>query len=320
MKRRDFIRVLGGMAMAWLFTIEAQPATKPVRIGFLVAELSQPIQSMRDELKRLGYRDGDLHFEYRFAAGQDDRYPELAKELVTLGVDVIVTWGSPPTLAAMRATTTIPIVTAGIGDPSAIVSNLARPGGNLTGFSTSNIELEVKRLELLKELLPQLSRLGVLTNATNPYSVEAVRRVRRAAESMGLMVEFATVQDKNDVESSLLELARARPDAVLVVADTLLRISHKQVARFTTENHLPAIFPYREYAEAGGLMAYATDYNDLFRRAADYVDKILKGARPGDLPIQQAGKFELVINLKTAQALGLTIPPALLARADEVIE
>jgi putative ABC transport system substrate-binding protein len=318
MRRRTFIALLAGSAAAWPVLARAQPT---VRIGLLMAELSQPVQSMREELTRLGYREGkDLHFEYRFAAGQDDRYPELAKELVALGVDLIVTWGSPPTLAAMRATSTIPIVTAGIGDPGAIISNLARPGGNLTGFSTSNLELEVKRLELLKELVPHLSRLGVLTNATNPYSIEAVTRVRRAAEPMGLAVELASVQDTDDVAGSLLELARARPDAVLVVADTLLRIRHKQIAQFMTESHLPAIFPYREYAEAGGLVAYATDLSDLFQRAASYVDKILKGAKPGDLPIQQAGKFELVINLKTAQALGLTVPPSLLARANEVIE
>ena len=319
MRRRDFLT--GIVLAATAAVAHAQQPGKVVRIGILLAEPSQPLKSMQEELKRLGYIEGkNLQFESRFAAGQDDRYPALAEELVAHGVDVIVTWGSPATLAAMRATATIPIVTAGIGDPSAIISNLARPGGNLTGFSTLNIELESKRLELLKELFPQLSRLGVLTNATNPYSAEAVTRVRRAAEPMGLTVELAAVQDKDDVEGGLLELGRARPDAVLVVADTLLRVSHKQIAQFMTESRLPAIFPYREYAEAGGLVAYATDFNDLFRRAASYVDKILKGAKPGDLPIQQAGNFELLINLKTAKGLGIEIPPSLLARADEVIE
>ena len=319
MRRRDF---LAGMVLAATAAVaHAQQPGKVVRIGILLAEPSQPLKSMQEELKRLGYIEGkNLHFEYRFAAGQDDRYPALAEELVAHGVDVIVTWGSPATLAAMRATATIPIVTAGIGDPSAIVSNLARPGGNLTGFSTLNIELESKRLELLREWLPRLSRLGVLTNATNPYSVEAVRSVRHVAASMGLTIELAEVQDKDGVEATLRELGRARPDAVLVLADTLLRVSHRQIARFTMERRLPAIFPYREYAEAGGLVAYGADYNDLFRRAAGYIDKILKGAKPGDLPIQQATKFELIVNLRTAAAFGLTVPSSLLARADEVIE
>ena len=319
MRRRD---VLAGLALAATMPIaRAQQPAKLMKVGILLAEPSQPLESMREELKRLGYAEGkNLHLEHRFAAGQDDRYPQLAEELVALGMDVIVTWGSPPTLAAMRATATIPIVTAGIGDPGAIISNLARPGGNLHGFSTSNLELESKRLELLRELLPHLSRLGVLTNATNPYSVEAVKQVRRAAEPMGLTVELAAVQDKDAVDGALAELGRANPDAVLVVADTLLRISHKQIARFTTENRLPAIFPYRDYAEAGGLVAYAADFNDLFRRAAGYVDKILKGAKPGDLPIQQATKFELIVNLTTAKALGIELPASLLARADEVIE
>ena len=319
MRRRDF---LAGMVLAATAAVaHAQQPGKVVRIGILLAEPSQPLKSMQEELKRLGYIEGkNLQFESRFAAGQDDRYPALAEELVAHGVDVIVTWGSPATLAAMRATATIPIVTAGIGDPSAIISNLARPGGNLTGFSTLNIELESKRLELLREWLPRLSRLGVLTNATNPYSVEAVRSVRHVAASMGLTIELAEVQDKDGVEATLLELGRARPDAILVLADTLLRVSHKQIARFTTERRLPAIFPYREYAEAGGLVAYGADYNDLFRRVAGYIDKILKGAKPGDLPIQQATKFELIVSLGTAAALGLTVPSSLLARADEVIE
>ena len=319
MRRRDFLT--GIVLAATAAVAHAQQPGKVVRIGILLAEPSQPLKSMQEELKRLGYIEGkNLQFESRFAAGQDDRYPALAEELVAHGVDVIVTWGSPATLAAMRATATIPIVTAGIGDPSAIVSNLARPGGNLTGFSTLNIELESKRLELLTEWLPRLSRLGVLTNATNPYSVEAVRSVRHVAASMGLTIELAEVQDKDGVEATLLELGRARPDAILVLADTLLRVSHKQIARFTTERRLPAIFPYREYAEAGGLVAYGADYNDLFRRVAGYIDKILKGAKPGDLPIQQATKFELFVNHRTAAAYGLTIPSSQLARADEVIE
>ena len=283
----------------------------------------EQLRSLQQGLRELGYVEGkNLTFEYRFAEGGDDRYPALAAELAGLGVDVIVTWGSPAALAAKRATATIPIVMASIGDPigTGVVSNLAHPGGNITGLTSLNSELENKRLELLKELVPQLSRLGVLANATNPYSAETVQRARQAAEAMGLTLEPAWVEDQNDIESELGKLAQARPDAVLMIADTLLYASHKRIVEFTLERRLPAIFPFREYAEDGGLMVYAPDYRDLFRRAAGYIDKILKGANPGELPIQQAGKFELVINLRTARTLGIEVPPSLLTRADEVIE
>ena len=183
-----------------------------------------------------------------------------------------------------------------------------------------SFELEGKRLELLKELVPRLSRLGMLANATNPYSAATVPRVRHDAEALGVSVELVAVQDKDDLEAGLHRLARARPDAVFVVADALLYTRPKQIAEFMIQYRLPAMFPFRGYAEAGGLMAYSADQNELFRRAAVYIDRILKGAHPGDLPVQQATKFELVVNLKTAKVLGLTIPPSLLARADEVIE
>jgi putative tryptophan/tyrosine transport system substrate-binding protein len=302
---------------------QAQPPGKLVRIGVLMAEPFQPLQSLRQELHRLGYVEGqNLRFEYRFAEHRDDQYPALANELAALGVDLIVTFGTPATLAAKHATKTIPIVIGGIAEAvgTGVVSNLARPGENVTGFTSLGFDLESKRLELLKELVPHLSRLGVLPSATNPYSASTVPRVQRDGEALGLTVNVVTVQDKDDLESGLYRLARARPDAVFVVSDALLYSRSKQTAEFMVQHRLPAMFPFRGYAEAGGLVAYSADQNELFRRAAVYIDRIFKGARPGDLPIQQATKFELVINLKTAKALGLAIPPALLARADEVIE
>jgi putative tryptophan/tyrosine transport system substrate-binding protein len=302
---------------------QAQPPGKLVRIGVLMAEPFQPLQSLRQELHRLGYVEGqNLRFEYRFAEHRDDQYPALANELAALGVDLIVTFGTPATLAAKHATKTIPIVIGGIAEAvgTGVVSNLARPGENVTGFTSLGFDLESKRLELLKELVPHLSRLGVLASATNPYSASTVPRVQRDGEALGLTVNVVTVQDKDDLESGLYRLARARPDAVFVVSDALLYSMSKQTAEFMVQHRLPAMFPFRGYAEAGGLVAYSADQNELFRRAAVYIDRIFKGARPGDLPIQQATKFELVINLKTAKALGLAIPPALLTRADEVIE
>jgi putative tryptophan/tyrosine transport system substrate-binding protein len=321
MRRREFIASL--LLTAMMEHAQAQPPGKLVRIGVLMAEPFQPLQSLRQELHRLGYVEGqNLRFEYRFAEHRDDQYPALANELAALGVDLIVTFGTPATLAAKHATKTIPIVIGGIAEAvgTGVVSNLARPGENVTGFTSLGFDLESKRLELLKELVPHLSRLGVLASATNPYSASTVPRVQRDGEALGLTVNVVTVQDKDDLESGLHRLARARPDAVFVVSDALLYSRSKQTAEFMVQHRLPAMFPFRGYAEAGGLVAYSADQNELFRRAAVYIDRIFKGARPGDLPIQQATKFELVINLKTAKALGLAIPPALLARADEVIE
>jgi putative ABC transport system substrate-binding protein len=321
MRRREFMTSL--LLAAMMEHLQAQPPGKLVRIGVLMAEPFQPLQSLRQELHRLGYVEGqNLRFEYRFAEHRDDQYPALANELAALGVDLIVTFGTPATLAAKHATKTIPIVIGGIAEAvgTGVVSNLARPGENVTGFTSLGFDLESKRLELLKELVPHLSRLDVLASATNPYSASTVPRVQREGEALGLTVNVVTVQDKDDLESGLHRLARARPDAVFVVSDALLYSRSKQTAEFMVQHRLPAMFPFRGYAEAGGLVAYSADQNELFRRAAVYIDRIFKGARPGDLPIQQATKFELVVNLRTAKALGLEIPPSLLARADEVIE
>jgi len=321
MRRREFLVIL--LLTAVIEHAQAQQPGKLLRIGILMAEPFQPLHSLRQELHRLGYVEGqNVRFDQRFAGQGDEQYPALANELVALGVDLIVTFGTPATLAAKRATATIPIVIGGIAETvnTGVVSNLARPGGNITGFTSLGFDLESRRLELLKELVPHLSRLGVLASATNPYSATTVPRVQRDAEALGLTVKLVAVQDKNDLEAGLDRLAQARPDAVFVISDALLYTMPKRTAEFMVEHRLPAMFPFRGYAGAGGLMAYSADQNDLFRRAAVYVDRILKGDHPGDLPIQQATKFELVINLKTATALGLTIPPSLLARADEVIE
>jgi ABC-type uncharacterized transport system substrate-binding protein len=321
MRRREFIASL--LLTAMMEHARAQPPGKLVRIGVLMAEPFQPLQSLQQELHRLGYVEGQtLRFEYRFAEHRDDQYPALANELAALGVDLIVTFGTPATLAAKHATKTIPIVIGGIAEAvrTGVVSNLARPGENVTGFTSLGFDLESKRLELLKELVPHLSRLGVLASATNPYSTSTVPRVQRDGEALGLTVNVVTVQDKDDLESGLHRLARARPDAVFVVSDALLYSRSKQTAEFMVQHRLPAMFPFRGYAEAGGLVAYSADQNELFRRAAVYIDRILKGAHPGDLPIQQATKFELIVNLKTARALGIEMPPTILAHADEVIE
>src|SRR5918995_1219230 len=309
MRRREFIVSL--LLPAMMEHAQAQPPGKLVRIGVLMAEPFQPLQGLRQELHRLGYVEGqNLRFDYRFAGHGDDQYPALANGLAALGVDLIVTFGTPATLAAKHATKTIPIVIGGIAEAvgTGVVSNLARPGENVTGFTSLGFDLESKRLELLKELVPHLSRLGVLASATNPYSASTVPRVQRDGEALGLTVNVVTVQDKDDLESGLYRLARARPDAVFVVSDALLYSRSKQTAEFMVQHRLPAMFPFRGYAEAGGLVAYSADQNELFRRAAVYVDRILRGDHPGDLPVQQATKFELVINLRTAKALGLTIP------------
>jgi putative ABC transport system substrate-binding protein len=260
--------------------------------------------------------------EYRFAEGYDERYSKLAAELVGLPVDLILTTGTPAALAAKRATTTIPIVMASIGDAvgTGVVSNLAHPGGNITGFSALNVELEGKRLEILKEVMPHLSRVGMLANAANPLFDVSLKNLRPAAAIFGLSLDIFEIRRIDELDAALLKLAQAHPEAVLVAADSVLLNSRRQIVEALARNHLPAIYPFREYSAVGGLLVHGANLSVLFERAADYVDKIFKGAKPGDLPVQQATEFELIINLKAASALGLKIPPGLLSRADEVIE
>jgi putative tryptophan/tyrosine transport system substrate-binding protein len=322
MRRREFLGFLTS-AVGIASSLAHAQSGEVKRVGILMSARLSPLASFRQALRDLGYRDGEnILFEERFAEGSEQRYPELAADLVGSRADVIVTWGTPATLAAKRATATIPIVMAAIGDPVAIgaASSLARPGGNVTGFSTLNTELESKRLEILKELVPSLRHVGVLTNATSAYAIDAVQRLRHQAAERGFTVAEAAVRDRSDLDAKLEMLATARPDAVVVVADSFLTANHARIAKGLADSRLPAIYGYREAAMGGGLIAYGTDYRELFRRAAGYVDKILRGATPGDLPIEQPTRFELVINLKAADGLVLAVPPTLLARADEVIE
>jgi putative ABC transport system substrate-binding protein len=273
-------------------------------------------------MRALGYIDErGLHFEYRFAEGRAERYHALAAELVRLPVDAIVAWGTPASLAAKQATGTIPIVMIS-GDPIAVglVPGLARPGANVTGLSTLAADLEGKRIELLKELLANLARVAVLSNPTNPFCIVAVESARAAATTLHLDLEVVEAAGERDLDRAFLTLGRQRPDAVLTVADPFLTSQRTRVAAFMIENRFPSMYTYREDVLAGGLISYATNYYDVFRRAAILTDKIPNGAKPADLPIQQPTKFELVINLNTAKALGLDVPPMLLARADEVIE
>jgi len=295
----------------------------PRRIGILAAAPLNPIDSFRQRLRELGWAEGqNVEFVHRWAEGDDTRYPALAAELVALKVDVIFTWGSPAALAAEDATKTIPIVMGAIGTAlgSAVVPSLAHPGGNITGFSSQNIEIAGKHIGLLKDLVPGIRRVAVLSNAANPTTIVGIRYAETAAKTSGLSLDNVQIRDASDLETALPALGRTRPDAALVLADTQLLAQRQRIVEFMTASRLPAIYAYPEFAEAGGLISYSPDFDDLFRQAAAYVDKILRGTNPGDLPVQQASNFKLVINLKTAEALGLTVPSLILAQADEVIE
>jgi putative tryptophan/tyrosine transport system substrate-binding protein len=325
MNRRTFITLIGGAA-GWPLAARAQQphTTKPVRIGVLASLPFPPLRKFSQKLKELGYVEGEtLRLEYRFAEGHDNRYPILAAELVALPVDLILTSGAPAALAAKTATTTIPIVMGSIGEAisTGIVTNLARPGGNITGFAALNVELEGKRLELLKELVPNVARVGVLANTANSLVQVSLKNLRPAADTLGVSLDIFEIRDLNDVDGALLKLVRARPQGVLIAADTLLLNKRREIVQALAKSNLPAIYPFREYSDVGGLLVHGANLSVLFEHAAVYVDRILKGeAKPGDLPVQQATEFELIINLKAAAALGLQIPPSLLAIADEVIE
>ena len=323
MRRRDFITLLGGAATLRPLAARAQKGDQMRRIGILAAAPAHPIDSFRERLSELGWSEGqNVEFTYRWAEGDDTRYPALAAELIALKVDVIFTWGSPAALAAEDATKTIPIVMGAIGTAlgSAVVPSLAHPGGNVTGFSSQNIEIAGKHIGLLKDLVPGIRRVAVLSNAANPTTIVGIRYAETAAKTSGLSLDNVQIRDASDLETALPALSRTRPDAALVLADTLLLAQRQRIVEFMTASRLPAIYAYPEFAEAGGLISYSPDFDDLFRQAAVYVDKILRGANPGDLPVQQASKFKLVVNLKTAEGLGLTVPSLILAQADEVIE
>ena len=323
MKRREFISLLGGAA-TWPLTARAQQATKSYRIGML--ETISPalnaahLDAFREGLRQLGYVEGKNYvIEYRSADGRADRFPSLAAELVRLGVDVIVARGTPAAVAAKNATETIPVIMASVGDPLLIVDSLARPGRNVTGLSAF-VEMTSKRLELIKELAPATSRIALFANMSNPVAPPQWEETKAAARSLGIQAELLDVRSQDDVGRGF-ELAVARHvNALLVAFDGLFQANAGMITQLAARNRLPAIYVGREFIEAGGLMTYEVSFPHLYFRAATYVDKVFRGAKPADLPVEQPTKFELIINLKTAKALGMKIPQSVLLRADQVIE
>jgi putative ABC transport system substrate-binding protein len=316
---------------ALLFTLcsptEAQDAKKVPRIGVLsvtsLSIISPRIEALRQGLRELGYVEGkNIVIEWRSAEGKLDLVPSLAAELVRLKVDVIVTGGGTDTRAAKEVTNTIPIVMAQDSDPvgSGFVASLARPGGNITGVSTLAPEVSGKRVELLKEIVPKLSRMAVLGISTRPGNAQSIKEVELAAGALKVQVQYLDVLDVKDIETAFRDASKGRAQAVLLLQSPFFNSQRKQITDLAIKSRLPVIYPQTEYTEAGGLMYYGPNTPDLSRRAATYVDKILKGAKPADLPVEQPTKFELVINLKTAKQIGVTIPQSILYRADKVIQ
>ena len=328
MSKKVICVALGAMLLAFSFPAHAQQPKKVHRIGFLAPgdPASQSAEAIRLALRELGYIEGqNIAIEYRYAEGKQDRFPELAAELVRLKVDIIVVVGGNRIIpAAKNATKTIPIVMTGGGlDPveAGLVESLARPGGNVTGLTDLGTELGGKRLELLKEAVPKVARVAVLYDPANPSSVLSVKEVLPvAARALGLTLEPWEVRDVTGFERLFAALSKERPDGLYVFGGQLLNNNQKRTAGFALKSRLPSIYNNRAAVDAGGLMYYGADLADSYRRVAYYVDRILKGAKPADLPVEQPTKFELVINLKTAKQIGLTIPQSLLYRADKVIK
>ena len=310
-----------GLTLAPL-AAEAQPSTTIPRIGLLAPD-STSWEPLRLGLRDLGYVEGkSIAVEERSSQGRNDRFSELASGLVRLKVHIIVTWGTPATLAAKQATTTIPIVIAGAGDPvsSGLVSSLAHPGGNVTGLTVLGPGLAAKRLELLKEAMPNISRVAFLWNPANPDQKSSFNEVQAGARALGVTLQSVEARSREELEQAFAAMKQSRPSALLMTADGVHQRYIGRIVAFTSETRLPAMYQLKEAVDRGGLMSYGVSLPDLGRRAATYVDKILKGAKPADLPVEQPTKFEMVINLKTAKALGLTIPQSLLVRADEIIQ
>jgi putative tryptophan/tyrosine transport system substrate-binding protein len=325
MRRRAFITFLGGAA-AWPVAARAQQTQKLPTIGFLGSSTasaeSQRVAAFVQRLRELGWIEGrTVAIEVRWGEGRNERYADIAAEFVRLKVDVIVTQGTLTVIAARQATSVIPIVFAGAADPvgNDLVASLARPGGNVTGLSNQGTDLAAKRLELLREIVPAFGRVAIMGNVGNPAIVLEMREVQAAARMLGLEVAILEIRRAEDIASAFPAL-QVRADALYVAADPLLGTNRIRINTLALGARLPTMHDFREYVEAGGLMSYGPNLVDVFRRSADFVDKILRGAKPADLPVEQPTKFELVVNLTTAKALGLTIPEAFLARADEVIE
>ena len=326
MKRREFTTLFGGAAVAWPLAARAQQAGKLPTIGFLGqstrSAASEWVAAFVQRLRELGWMEGrTITIEYRWSEGRAERFAQIAAEFVRLKVDVILTSGTPEVLAAKQATSVIPIVFATAGDPvgNGLVASLARPGGNVTGMSLQSNDTAGKRLELLREVVPSLRRLAILANVGNPFSVLELGEAQAAARTLGLEVDTLEIRRPEDIAPAF-EALKGRAQALYVCTDGLVNANRIRINTLALSVRLPTMHGYRDYVEAGGLMSYGANLPDLFRRSADYVDKILRGAKPADIPVEQPTKFDLVINLTTAKALGLDVPSSLLARADEVIE
>jgi putative ABC transport system substrate-binding protein len=327
MNRKVILFLLAASVLICFHPAEAQQPKNVPQIGFLgftsLSGIAARIEAFRQGLRELGYVDGkNIVIEYRSAEGKLDRLSELAAELVRLKVDVIVTSGPSVTRAVKEATTTIPIVMGFDTDPvgNGFVASLARPGGNITGLSVVSPELSGKQLELLKEIVPRLSRVAVFGTSTQPGNVQALKESELAAGTLGVKLQFVDILGPKDIEIAFGAAGKGRADAGLVLNSPVLFYERKQIADLAVNSRLPSIYYAADFVEAGGLMSYGASVTDLFRRAATYVDKILKGAKPANLPVEQPKKFEFIINLKAAKQIGLTIPPNVLARADRVIK
>jgi putative ABC transport system substrate-binding protein len=328
MTRREFITLIGGAAVAWPLSAGAQQHDLVRRVGILISggeadpEMQTRVAAIRQRLDSLGWSEGrNLRIDIRFAEGDPDRHSSLARALVALQPHAIIAYSTPIAAALRRESRTIPIVFAAAGDPvgTGVVASLARPGGNVTGLSSQHTDTVGKRLELLREVVPSLRRLAIMGNVGNPYTVLEIREVQEAAHPFGLQVDTLEIRRTADITPAF-EALRGRADALYVALDSLIFTNRIRINTLALVARLPTMHGVREYVEAGGLMSYGPNLPSQFRRAADFVDKILRGAKPADIPIEQPVKFDLVVNLIVAEALGLTVPPTVLARADEVIE
>jgi putative ABC transport system substrate-binding protein len=328
MRRRELLTLLGrasAFAACWPLPLHAQPSGKLWQIGVLDTESATlntaNIAAFRQGLLERGYVEGrNLTIDYRSADGRNERFPELADELLRRGVDLIVTKGTPAVLAARKASASIPIVMAANADPLLVVASLAHPGGNITGLSTLSSDLHPKRLGLLREIVPGIARIALLTNLSNPQTRPQWEEIEAAARSLGMEAELLDVRKPGEIAPAFSTATAHRVGALVVGTDGLMQANRELITALAAEHRLPTMYGIGEFVVAGGLIAYGPSYPDLYRRAATYVDRIFKGTSPADLPIEQPTKFELIINLKAAQSLGLTVPITLQAAADEVIE
>ena len=326
MRKKFFGFILCALLFPHCFSVQAQQPAKIPRIGFQsdspFTSIAARIDGFRQGLHEFGYIEGkNIIIEWRSSEGKTERRNEIAAELVRLKPDVIVSAGPSVTRALREATTTIPIVMAQDSDPvgNGFVASLAKPGGNITGLSAQASEMSGKKVEIMKEIVPKLSRMAIIGNSTEPGDALALRETVRAAGAYQIYLSYLDVQDAKDIEPVIRTAAKGHADALMVLGNPIFNLQRQQVIDLVVKHRLPATYTQPEYVEAGGLMTYGTNYPELFRRAATYVDKILKGAKPADLPVEQPKKFELIINLKAAKQIGLTIPPSVLARADKVI-